>query len=576
MFSRVCRYLILILSACLAVAAFATAASARTPANVNWPLNGRNLANNRFAPVDQIAPGNVGRLRPAWVFHTGVLDPKASLEVSPVEAGGRVFVTTGHDDVFALDSTSGKLLWVYHPESTMPPLKKLSICCGRDNRGVAYAHGTIYLARLDDVLVALNAVTGQVKWQTPVASWRRGYSMTMAPQVVGGRVIVGLSGGEFLARGAAIAYSARTGREIWRFGTTISRTWHGRSWLSGGAPVWGTPAVDRRLGLVYVTTGNAAPDFNGVSRAGRNLYASSIVALRIRNGRIRWHFQEVHHDLWDYDSPQPPVLFALRHHGGYVPALGHCSKDGQYFVLNRVTGRPLWPVRQERVPAGPRWQHAWPTQPISSVQPLTPQRVLYTPPGMHASPEFTPPNRHGVLIQPGAQAGCEWPPAAYSPRTGDVYYGARYQPVIYKAYPGNHKPNKNKEFVGSKEVTPIPGIHYFGIFGATNMRTGRVVWRIRVPQLAASGMLVAGSLAFFGEENGRFHAVDAATGRRLWSFNGTRLPHGGGANGSPIAYKVNGREFVVMAFGGNAADRHERKQYSPVGDAIVGFALPRR
>jgi quinohemoprotein ethanol dehydrogenase len=565
--------LIAVLVCWAASALFAPAAHAQPVGNLDWPLYGNNLANTRFQPLDQISPTNVSHLTPAWVFHTGVLDPKASLEGTPIEVGGTVYLTTGHDDVFALKAASGQLLWAYHPEDTMPPLKKLSVCCGRDNRGVSYANGTVYLARLDDVLVALNAANGRIKWKTPLASWRQGYTVTMAPQVADGKVIVGLSGGEYLTRGAVLAYDAGTGREVWRFGTTEPGTWAGRSWLRGGAPVWSTPAIDRRFGLVYVTTGNAGPDFNGVHRAGRNLYASSIVALGIGHGRIHWSFQEVHHDLWDYDGPQPPMLFPVLSHGTYVPALGHCNKDGQFFVLNRLTGRPIFPVTEKRVPRGPRWQHAWPTQPFSSVQPLTPTHVLHTPKGMHASPMFTPPNRRGVLVEPGAQAGCEWEPAAYSPRTHDVYYGARYQPVIYKASPTNNKPNKDGEFVGSKEVTPIRGIHYFGIFGATNMRTGRVVWRIRVPELAASGMLIAGNLAFFGQENGRFDAVNAANGRRLWSFNGRSIPHAGGADASPIAYSAGGREFILMGFGGNAADRKERKQHSPVGDAFVAFAL---
>jgi quinohemoprotein ethanol dehydrogenase len=542
----------------------------------DWRYYGNDLANTRYSPLDQITPGNVGRLQPAWVFHTGVLDPEASLEVSPIVVGGTMYVSDGHDDVFSLGAATGRQRWAYRPQD-LPPLDQVGVCCGRDNRGVAYGQDSVFLARLDAKLVALDADSGKPRWTATVADWHDGYSMTMAPQYVDGEVIVGVSGGEYEIRGKVAAYDASTGKLLWEFGTTRpGDTWAGGSWQNGGAPVWGNPTVDPKLGLVYVGTGNAAPDFYGADREGTNLYSSSVVALDLRTGAVHWSFQETHHDLWDYDGPQPPVLFDLQKDGRWYPALAHCNKNANVYVLDRRTGKPIFPVTEQPVPTTPAWQHPWPTQPQSSVTPVIVQHVLQTPAGMQSAPEYTPPQQTPYVVQPGSQAGCEWAPAAYSPRTGYFYTHARYQPVILTSKPGNNSgnPNDTTKNEGSKEVPHVDELSYFGQFDAIDTRTGKMAWSIRVPQLPLSGVAVAGNLAFFGEENGRFHAVDAATGKDLWTFDGRSLPHGGGSTSAPSVYLAGGQEFVVDGFGGNAPDRKEREQFDPVGDAIVAFALP--
>ena len=542
---------------------------AQTPQTVDWPLFGNDYANSRFQDVDQINPSNVQGLRPAWVFHTGVLEDKASLEVSPIVVGGTMFVTSGLDDLFALNPTDGHLKWVYHAIADgMPDPDKISLCCGRANRGVAVDDGRVFLARLDTVLVALDADTGHVLWRTPVVSPRGDYSMTMAPQVVDGLVIVGVSGGEFEVRGQVIAFDASTGQEAWRFFTTTPATWAGSSWKHGAGTLWQTPPVDRDLGLIYVNTGNPGPDLNGIHRLGKNLYTDSIVALNVHTGTVRWAFQEVHHDLWDYDSAQPALLFDLTRNGSTVPALGHCSKNGNYYILDRRTGSPIYPVTEVPVPSlKPAWQHPWPTQPKSAVEPLTPLTLDSVPSGFKGAPQYTPPSTDDhVIIQPGADGGCEFPPGAYSPRTKFVYYGTRYEPSTFVTSPNN------TEDIGSAFEEKIPGVVDYGIFGATDTTTGKVAWKIRVTEPAKSGVLVAGDLVFFGESNGRFDAVDAQTGDVLWIFDGTNVPHGGGADAAPVAYVAGGREFIVNAFGGNTADREFTT--SPVGDAIVAFSLP--
>jgi quinohemoprotein ethanol dehydrogenase len=538
-----------------------------TPATLNWPFFGNDLANTRYQNVDQITPSNAAQLQPAWIFHTGILDDKASFEVSPIVINGTMYVTTGHDDVYALNAATGAEKWGYHAlKDGMPPLSQIKICCGLDNRGVAYGNGKLYLGRLDDMLVALDASTGTVAWRAKVADVSQGYAITMAPQFVDGLVIVGLSGGEFEVRGQVVAYNANTGQEVWRFFTTLpGPTWAGKSWQTGGATLWNTPAVDPTLGLLYINTGNAAPDLNGIQRAGQNLYSSSVVALDILTGQVKWHFQMVHHDLWDYDSAQPVVLFNVNG----APALGECSKNGNYYILNRATGQPIFPVTEQPVPSTmPAWQHAWPTQPSSSVESLTPLSVEGNPStlaGFPVRPEYTPPSQTEVAMQPGDDGGCEWPAGAFSPRTGDVYYGTRYEPTTFQTAPNN------TTGIGSAfEDIPNAGNH--GIFGATNTTTGKVVWKIQVDQPAKSGLAVAGDLVFFGESNGKFHAVNAADGTMIWTFDGTSVPNGGGANANPSVFVTNGQEFVVNAFGGNAADRDSFS--SPVGDALIAFFLP--
>ncbi len=391
--------------------------------------------------------------------------------------------------------------------------------------------------------------------------------MTLAPVFVNGMVIVGLAGGEFQVRGQVIALDAGTGRILWRTFTTQPGTWAGRSFLAGGAPVWETAAVDQSLGLHYVNTGNAAPDINGIHRAGQNHWSASIIALDLNTGAIRWGFQEVHHDIWDYDSAQPPILFDGMRNGQSYAGVGNCSRDGNYHLLDRGTGQPVFPVPEPPVPPSqPVWQPPWPTQPVSSVEPLTPLSIQpgTIPSNVATAPQYTPPQQNPLAIIPGDDGGCEWPPGDYSPRTHSVYYGTRYEAALFQTSPNNITD------LGST-FTKVDGSTNYGIFGATNVDTGKVIWQDRVDQPAKSGVSVAGDLVFFGESNGLFHAADAGNGHILWSFDGTSIPGGGGANASPSIYQAKGREFVLNAFAGNAPDQEFG---SITGDAIVAFALP--
>src|ERR1700730_18540708 len=310
----------------------------------DWLHHGNDLANTRFQNLDQINPSNVKNLQVAWVFHTGVLDPLAELEATPIEVDGRLFITDGHDNVFALNAATGKMLWKFDGFNDEAQLAAFFLCCGRNNHGVAFGEGTVFVGRFDDSVVALNAETGKVLWQNTVADFHDRVAINSAPQFVksGGRelVIISLSGGEFEIRGQVFALDAKTGTTVWHFSTTqpTSFVGSGQPFLTGGAAVWVPPAIDADLGLVYLSVGNAAPDIQGENRAGDNLFSAAIVAINLLNGNPVWHFQEVHHDIWDYDSAQPAVLFPLEleNNGGekQFKALGHCSKNGQYYILD--------------------------------------------------------------------------------------------------------------------------------------------------------------------------------------------------------------------------------------------------
>jgi quinohemoprotein ethanol dehydrogenase len=587
--------------------------------NHDWPNHGNDLANTRFQNLDQINPNNVNKLQVAWVFHTGVLDPLSELEASPIEVDGRLFITDGHDDVFALNAATGKQLWKFEGFNDEAQLAAFFLCCGRNNHGVAYGDGAVFVGRFDDSVVALNAETGKVLWTNTVADYHDKVSINSAPQFArsGGRdlVIISLSGGEFEIRGQVFALDAKTGKTVWRFSTTQPTSFAGQSFLTGGGAVWNPPAIDADLGLVYLSVGNAAPDILGENRAGDNLFAASIVAVDLNTGNAVWHFQEVHHDIWDYDSAQPAVLFPLEKDGKHYSALGHCSKTGQYFILDRRTGEPIYAVSEQPVPASgasAAFQIAAPTQPYSAVEPITPLRfdqlkpeeqpdtaaitaafTSYLAPGqtqVALSPQYTPPDETLRLIMPGDNGGCEWNPAGYSPRTKYVYYGARHDPDVFKTHSGNTslipEAVNGDLHLGSTFINHVPGAKPFGLYGATDTRTGKVVWKIQIPAPAKSGVVVAGDLVFFGEGNGKFDGVDAKTGKMLFTFNAAaNIPNAGGAAAGPIAYLLDGREFIVNAFGGNVPDRSITANGNclgaghicdnPVGDAFVAFALPR-
>src|SRR6202453_162036 len=551
--------------------------------SLDWRYYGQDLYNSRFQNIDQINPTNVSQLKPAWTFHTGVAaDPNMSMEMTPIVTDGMMFVTTGDDDVFALNPTTGVQIWHYAP-TDMPKISTLPVCCNNDNRGVAYGMGMVFDARLDGKLVALNAKTGAAVWSTVVDTASNGAGMTLAPQYIGAsegtiqEVLVGVTGGEYAVRGHLDAYSASTGKLLWRFWTTDPATWAGTSWQHGGAPIWGTPTFDPTLNKVYFSTGNAFPWPYAGNRAGTNLFANSIVAVDATSGELQWFFQGVHHDMWDFDGPQPTLLFSYKG----TAAIEHTSKTGYMWILDRASGEPLIPYNEVAAPPTPAaaaFQLPWPTQPVSSIQSLTQHQATNLAAGEIAAPMWATVGPTPMVFQPYYGGGMEWPPAAYSPRTGMFYSHSNYGPANLgqtnlPGNPANTPPrspigNGGLLFCGSPNGAAIPGVNH-GVYGAVNPTTGQVAWTI--PTLTTepdSGMSVAGDLVFFGDSTGLFYAASAATGEILWVFDAETVTGAGGATATAAIYEINGVEYVAYGFGGDPGFSFT------LGDAVISFALP--
>jgi alcohol dehydrogenase (cytochrome c) len=339
-----------------------TAERLTRPAPGEWLQVGRDYSNQRYSPLARVTTANVGRLAPRAVFQLAPAAGEGGAEAAPVVADGRLYVTADYGVVTAFDLRTRKRLWRY-----APTLGVAKPCCGPVNRGVALAHGLVFLGTLDSRLIALDAATGLVRWQTVNNDPDSAYSITMAPVVVGDRVLVGTSGGEFATRGSVTAYDAATGNRLWRWYAIPSPEdggWWGRwspvaptgeslgrdiaaeradsarytdAWRTGGGPVWAQPAYDPATGLLYVTVGNPAPSNDGRARPGDNLYTASVVALDIATGKLRWYFQAVPHDVWDSDLANPPVLVR----DGAGTTLLVAGKTGWVYVLDASTGALL-------------------------------------------------------------------------------------------------------------------------------------------------------------------------------------------------------------------------------------------
>ena len=539
----------------------------------DWITNGGSVSNDRYSALDQINTSNVAQLKGIWHVRlkSGVA-AKYSGEAQPLEYKGVIYTITGADDVFAINATTGARKWVYH--ARLDP-KITTVCCGWTSRGVALGDGKVYLGQLDGKLVALDQGSGKVEWSTQVMPWQQGYTITSAPLYYDGRVYTGLSGGEYGIRGRVTAYDAKTGKMLWRFytipgpGQVGNDTWPqaGDAWKHGGAPVWQTPAVDPDLGLLYFSTGNASPDLDGSQRAGDNLFASSIVAIDAKTGKYRWHFQEVHHDIWDYDAPSPVVLFDVTVNGKLVHGLGEPGKTGWEYLLDRETGKPVYGITEKPVPQS-KWdqEHTSPTQPFPDSGAFVPHTVSAA--GLNAvrqaaaatfskngaapkivpGPFFSPPS-HGATIyafSPGAAGGSEWPPSSYNPNTQLLYVCGQTSVQADVAGTQPEKAKSGQPQLGS--IITETGNDTPGVLAAIDTRSGRLVWTRHFEDSCYSGTVTtAGKLVFVGRNNGELQAYDAANGNLLWGFQ-----TGAGANSTATIFKRGGKEVIAYYAAGNA------------------------
>lgn len=551
-----------------------------------WPSYGGTYANTRHADLKAISPDNVGSLQLAWRFNTGI---HGIFEVSPVVVDGVMYVTTGTDNgVFALNAETGAPKWRYVPNVGRAPYNFAV------NRGVAVDAGRVFFTTLDDRLIALDAATGKPIWDSRVGDPKQGLREDAAPLAWSGLVFVGSAGNELGVRGSYSAYSQKDGKLVWRWWAvgpgwegTLENNAHGiplhrdiarerallkkypAAWKTGGGAIWMTPALSPQDSAIYLSTGNPAPAFNGERRPGDNLYTESIVALDARSGKMKWYYQETPHDVWDYDASSPPVLVdALDGAGRRVPAVAEAGKSGWLYLVERATGKLL------RVS-----------------EPFVPQPHVYAP--------F---DEKGATVQPGDLGGAIGP-MAYDPTAHSAFIAGDVEPETAQTFEsGPWLPNSDQQWTGGS-MAELATQRSAGLLTSIDIDTGRVRWSTPVGNLVFGGTLWANGLVYLGEQGtGTFKAYDAATGKILWQTNpgdavlgrfdardraqqfissidaGSRrlyyrLNHQDDStredvHAPPIAYRMNGREYVAIA--SNVYARKTR----PGGNTVFAFALP--
>ena len=553
-----------------ATAALSDKELAALPTN-GWPKSGGNFFNQNYSPLTQINRQTVANLKAVWRAHLdgSGMNVKYSGEAQPIVHEGVIYLVTGADDVFAVSVKTGKILWKYEAnlDGTIS-----TVCCGWTSRGLALGDGKIYVGQLDGRLVALDEKSGKATWSIQAERWQDGYTITAAPLYFDGLIIVGFAGGENGTRGRVKAYDAKDGHLIWTFYTIPGPdeighdTWpqNNEAWKHGGATVWQTPAVDPELGLIYFTTGNPGPDFNGRVRAGNNLFSVSMLAVEAKTGKYRWHFQQVHHDLWDYDSPNPVILFDLKVNGRVRKAAAEASKTGWVYILDRITGKPLLGIDEKPVPQEPR-QFTSPTQPYPRGDAFVPHHVDIAPedfPLVNQGRIFTPFWTEGVVAKPAPRGGANWPPSSYDPATNYFYVCGTDSTNLFKAGELNQVTSREGEryLGGVFGGAPIPGT---GIFAALDMKTNRLVWQQRWKDSCYSGSVTtAGGLVFVGRNDGRLTALNSSTGKRLWEFQ-----TGAGVNAPASVFEYEGEQYLVAYSAGSLFAG------SPRGDSLWLFSL---
>jgi len=521
----------------------------------SWLKNGGNLFNQNYSPLTQINRDTVAGVKGVWRTHLNGsgIGAKYSGEAQPVVHDGVIYIVTGADDVFALNVKTGHIEWTHH--GGLPDAIP-TVCCGWTSRGVALGDGRVYVGQLDGRLLALDERTGDVAWSVQAERWQNGYTITAAPLYYDNKVIVGFSGGENGTRGRVKAFDAKDGHLLWTFYTVPGPgefghdTWpqNNEAWLHGGGTVWQTPAVDPELGLIIFTTGNPGPDFNGRIRAGDNLFTTSMVAIDAATGKYRWHFQQIHHDLWDYDGPSPVVLFDVMINGTLRKAAAEPNKAGWVYIVDRTNGKPLIGIDEKPVPQEPR-QGTSKTQPIPRGDSFVPQFVDIAPedyPLVNQGRIFTPFWKEPIVAKPGARGGANWPPSSYDPATSLFYVCATDAANLFRGGEDDQQITpEGQRYLGSAfGGAPLPAA---GIFAALDMKTNKLVWQQRWKESCYSGSVTtAGGLVFTGRNDGRLTALNSSNGKRLWEFQ-----TGAGMNSPVSIFEYEGDEYVVAYSAGS-------------------------
>lgn len=521
----------------------------------DWPLYGGTNFAWRYSALDQVNTSNVKKLGAAWVFQTG--DYEMGLQSTPIVIDGIIYLSTSRNWVYAIEGTTGKPIWVYkYPNN---PSGRSGY--GNQNRGVAVAQGLVILGTLDNSVVAIDQKTGREVWRVNIEDYRQcGCNITAAPLIAGDKVIVGGTGGDSAHRGYLNALDIKTGRLKWRFfvipgpGEKGHETWPGDTWKLGGGAPWMTGTFDPALNLVYWGTGNASSDLNGRGREGDNLYTASIVALDAGTGKVKWHYQEIPHDTWDYDSAYEPMLIDVPVNGVPRKLMVHANKSGYAFILDRTNGQLLR--------AFPYVKH------ITWSAGMTEDGKIIN--------RNEPDLGKAKLICPGSGGGRSWNHATYSPRT-NLYYSPAVE-WCSEETSLDMEGEEGKGFVnGLWPGKHPPGEESFSHIDAYDPVKATKKWTYRTKHaLLASLLTTAGDLLFTGDPEGYFFALDARSGEKLWSFQ-----TGSGLRGSPVTFRAKGRQYILtpsgwgsLAAGGVSGLFPADGKLFRGGSALFAFALP--
>jgi len=472
-----------------------------------------------------------------------------SLETTPIIVNGTMYVTSSFNHVYALDAQTGKAKWHYQHE--MGPIT--TYCCGPNNRGVAAYEDMLYMGTLDAKLVALDAKTGKKVWETEIADPELGYSETMAPTIVNGKVLIGTNGGEYGIRGFVKAFDAKTGKLLWTFNSIPENSvgvWAendatglymhrdikaekaalkklGDPYKTLGGGVWQNMAIDRDSNRAYFVVGNPSPDLYGAIRPGDNLYTNSLVAVDLETGEKICHFQYIAHDVWDLDAVSPPILVPVTNEDGQtVKGVLHAGKTGYVYVHD-----------------------AGDCSLIRHSEPMVMQRD-----------RWVLPTKEGASMLPGANGGVEWSPMATDPNQGLAFAINLHQPMTYHVEETPY-PDGKLWLGGAFKV--IPTEEQWGNVTAVDYNTGKIKWKVKTQQPMIGGILATGGgLVFTGEGNGLFKAYNSSTGELMWQDQTNA-----GVNAPPASYNVGGSQFIVVGSGGNAQLDYKR------GNEIIAYKL---
>ncbi len=585
MFSNTCRFLHGAALSAFAVLAFAqetppdivpapafTAEQLTALPAANWITNGGNTYNQRYSPLTQINRFNVKDVKAVWRTEMGSGEElKNGGQTQILHYDGTLFLANGINNVYALDVLSGEILWIN--EGNTDPKSGNPI--GWVSRGVALGDGMVFAATIDARMKAIDQKTGATVWEIVAEDWHEGFSITGAPLYYDGLVVIGFSGGELGVRGRVKAYDAKTGELRWTFYTVPGpgepgfETWpqpgdeYEDAWMYGGAPVWQTPAYDPELNMLYFTTGNPGPDLHGGVRPGDNLFSVSIVAIDATTGEYKWHFQQVHHDIWDYDSPNPVVLYEAEYNGEVRKAIVQVGKTGWAYILDRVTGEPLLGIEERPVMQEPR-QATAATQPFPVGESFVPQSLDAVPENtkvVNNGQIFTPFWTEAVAMKPGTTGGANWPPSSYNPDNHHLYVCATDRLSTFRVQDPLSEPGPNVVYMGGTFAqAPVDDR---GLFGAIDLTTNTIAWRREWREMCYNGTInTAGGLILIGRSDGRMTALDTRDGSELWSFMTDA-----GVQTSPTTFEYQGKQYIAVHPGGAAFAGSVR------GDTIWLFSL---